>query len=48
MFIIFIMFFLGTFYRVYSPLTLFPGREIGMSTALAVGTVRRSVSEYAV
>ena len=29
-------------------LTLFPRREIGMPTALAVGTVRRSVSEYAV
>ena len=29
-------------------LTVFPRREIGMPTALAVGTVRRSVSEYAV
>ena len=29
-------------------LTLYPHRDVGMPTALAVGNVRRSVSEYAV
>ena len=32
----------------HNNLTLYPHRDVGMPTALAVGNVRRSVSEYAV